>query len=117
MNRRLLIIVGVEKLVPRLGVVAPVPVEVLPFGLPLCRRRLAALGADPILRAAGSANFESDNGNPIFDCAFHGIEDAEALDRAIREIPGVVGTGLFVGMAERVLVQDGKRVDVRRRSA
>jgi ribose 5-phosphate isomerase A len=62
-------------------------------------------------------SYQSDNGNPIYDCAFRGIEDAAALDRAIREIPGVVGTGLFVGMAERVLVQDGRRVDVRRRSA
>jgi ribose 5-phosphate isomerase A len=114
-SRRLVIVVGVEKLVSRLGVVAPVPVEVLAFAMPLCRRRLAALGADPTLRSAGSVHFVSDNGNPIFDCAFHGIEDAATLDRAIREIPGVVGTGLFVGMAERVLVQDGNRVDVRRR--
>jgi ribose 5-phosphate isomerase A len=116
-SRRLLIVVGAEKLVSRLGLSTPVPVEVLPFGAALCRRRLEALGAEPKLRAAGADTFVSDNGNHILDCAFRGIEDAAVLDRAIREIPGVVGTGLFVGMAERVLVQDGRRVDVRRRTA
>jgi ribose 5-phosphate isomerase A len=116
-SRRLVVVVGAEKMVSRLGVSTPVPVEVLPFGAALCRRRLEALGAKPSLRVAGVAAFVSDNGNHILDCAFDGIEDAAALDRAIREIPGVVGTGLFVGMAERVLVQDGKRVEVHRRIA
>jgi len=115
-SRRLVIVVGAEKLVPRLGVVTPLPVEVLPFGETLCRRRLAALGGASRPRMAGSAAFVSDNGNHILDCSFGGIDDAVALDRAIREIPGVMGTGLFVGMAERVLVQDGNRVEVRRRS-
>jgi ribose 5-phosphate isomerase A len=116
-SRRLVVVVGAEKMVSRLGVSTPVPVEVLPFGAALCRRRLEALGAKPSLRVAGVAAFVSDNGNHILDCAFDGIEDAAALDCAIREIPGVVGTGLFVGMAERVLVQDGKRVEVHRRIA
>src|SRR5262249_43558105 len=110
-SRRLVIVVGAEKLVPRLGVVTPLPVEVLPFGEALCRRRLAELGAEPRRRTAGTAAFVSDNGNHILDCAFRGIEDPVSLDRAIREIPGVMGTGLFVGMAERVLVQDGNRVE------
>jgi ribose 5-phosphate isomerase A len=117
-SRRLVIVVGAEKLVPRLGVATPLPVEVLPFGEALCRRRLAGLGAEPRLRmASGTAAFVSDNGNHILDCAFDGIDDPAALDRAIREIPGVMGTGLFVGMAERVLVQDGNQVEVRRRIA
>ena len=116
-SRRLVIVVGAEKLVPRLGVATRLPVEVLPFGEALCRRRLAGLGAEPRLRSAGTTAFVSDNGNHILDCAFGGIDDPVALDRAIREIPGVMGTGLFVGMAERVLVQDGNRVEVRRRIA
>ena len=114
-SRRLVIVVGAEKLVPRLGVVTPLPVEVLPFGEALCRRRLAGLGAEPRRRSTGSTAFVSDNGNYILDCTFDGIDDPVALDRAIREIPGVMGTGLFVGMAERVLVQEGNRVEVRRR--
>ncbi len=116
-SRRLVIVVGAEKIVARLGVSTALPVEVLPFGVALCRRRLQGLGAEPRLRSAGAEVFVSDNGNHILDCAFGGIDDAAALDRAIREIPGVVGTGLFVGMAERVLVQDGGRVEVRQRAS
>jgi len=113
-SRRFVVVVGAEKVVPRLGVKTPLPVEVVPFGLALCERRLASLGSKPTLRAAaqGSGPFVSDNGNHILDCKFAAIDDPGELDRAIREIPGVVGTGLFVGMAERVLVQqdDGVRV-------
>jgi ribose 5-phosphate isomerase A len=51
-SRRLVIVVGAEKLVPRLGVATRLPVEVLPFGEALCRRRLAGLGAEPLRELA-----------------------------------------------------------------
>jgi ribose 5-phosphate isomerase A len=35
------------------------------------------------------------------------------LELAIRAIPGVVGTGLFLGMASAVLIQKGTSVEVR----
>ena len=117
-SERFVILVGEEKLVERLGVRTPLPVEVVPFGLTLCRRRLAALGCQPALRPAksGPGNFVSDNGNAIFDCKFPAIDDGRRLESAIIEIPGVVGTGLFLGMAERVLVQQGDFVRVLRRA-
>ncbi|MBI2963321.1 MAG: ribose-5-phosphate isomerase RpiA [Deltaproteobacteria bacterium] len=111
-SRRLVIVVGAEKLVERLGVRTPVPVEVVPFGLSLCVRAVLALGAQPALRGGASTPFVSDNGNYVLDCRFPGIDDAESLDRALRDIPGVVGTGLFAGMAEQVLVQQGGEVRV-----
>jgi ribose 5-phosphate isomerase A len=114
-SRRLMIVVGTEKIVERLGVQTPLPVEIVPFGLALCTRRLAVLGANPVLRKAAQGPFVSDNGNYILDCGFGGIADPAAVDRAIRGIPGVVDTGLFIGMAERVLVQDGDAVRVRAR--
>ena len=111
-SRRLVIVAGADKLVDRLGVRTPLPVEIVPFGAPLCERRLRALGAEPRLRGAASGPYVSDNGNHILDCEFAGIDDPAALDRAIREIPGVVATGLFVGMAERVLVEERGAVRV-----
>ena len=51
----------------------------------------------------------TDNGNRILDCRVGPITDARALDATIRALPGVVGTGLFVGMAPTVLVWDGAR--------
>ena len=100
------ILVGDEtKLVPRLGTRSPLPVEVIRFGLPLCERRLAALGCVPTLRrAAGGDPFRTDEGNLILDCRFETIDDAPALAAAISAIPGVVEHGLFLGMAERAVV-------------
>lgn len=111
-SRRLLIVVGAEKLVEHLGRKTPLPVEVVPFGLALCERRIAELGAKPVLRRQGDSPFVSDNGNYVLDCRFEEIVSPGALDREIREIPGVVGTGLFVGMAQRALVQEGRDVRI-----
>ncbi len=48
----------------------------------------------------------TDNGNHILDCRVEPIADAPRLEMDIRAIPGVVGTGLFLEMADTVLVGD-----------
>ncbi|MFO0967987.1 MAG: ribose-5-phosphate isomerase RpiA [Gemmataceae bacterium] len=113
--RRFVVLVGSEKLVARLGERGKLPVEIVPFGLALCRRRLDALGLRPQLRATGHDPYVTDNGNLILDCGLEPIEYPDDLDARIRAIPGVVGTGLFVGMTDCVLVQDGDRVTEKRR--
>jgi ribose 5-phosphate isomerase A len=111
-SRRLVILVGDEKLVPQLGTRGKLPVEVTPFALPLCERRLRELGCRPILYCKGDEPFVTDNGNHILDCQIEPIPDARRLELDIRAIPGVVGTGLFLGMANIVLVgeQDSFRL-------
>jgi len=108
-SRRLVILVGREKLVPVLGSRGKLPVEVVPFAAGFCRRRFAELGCAPVLRSAGPTPVLSDNGNLIFDCAVGPIADPAGLDTTLRRIPGVVGTGLFVGLAQAVLVVEGGR--------
>ncbi len=114
--RRFVVIADASKKVAQLGAF-PLPVEIDRFSFALTvraiREKLAALGyagADMRLRAspAGPA-FISDGGNFILDCALHRIADAGALDRALTEIPGVIETGLFVGVADQVILagQDG----------
>jgi ribose 5-phosphate isomerase A len=105
-SRRLVILVGDEKLVPKIGTRGKLPVEVTPFALPLCERRLADLGCKPIPYVEDERLFLTDNGNHILDCQIEPILDARRLDNDIRTIPGVVGTGLFLGMADIVLVGD-----------
>ncbi|MCI0639729.1 MAG: ribose-5-phosphate isomerase RpiA [Gemmataceae bacterium] len=105
-SRRLIILVGGEKLVPKLGTRGKLPVEVTPFALPLCERRLGELGCRPIPDRRGENLFVTDNGNHIIDCQIGPIPDAPRLEMNIRAIPGVVGTGLFLGMADTVLVGD-----------
>jgi ribose 5-phosphate isomerase A len=103
-SRRLVILVGDEKLVPQLGTRGRLPVEVVPFALPLCERRLSQLGCRPVASRQGDDLFVTDNGNYILDSGIDPIRDAPRLETDIRAIPGVVGTGLFLGMADTVLV-------------
>jgi ribose 5-phosphate isomerase A len=110
-SRKLVILVGEEKLVPRLGCRGKLPVEVVPFGLPLCERRLRELGCNPVPFCKDGQLMLTDNGNHILDYQIEPTADAPRLETDIRAIPGVVGTGLFLGMAEVVLV--GAREDFR----
>ncbi len=111
--RRFVVLVGAEKLVSSLGERGKIPVEIVPYALPLVRRRLGALGLAPAVRSrAEGGPYVTDNGNWILDCGTKPLRDASAFEREIRVLPGVVGTGLFLGMASAVLVQEGEKVRV-----
>lgn len=104
-SRRFIVIADITKRVERLGQKAPLPIEVVPFGATPVRRRLEVLGATVQLRQQGDSVYRTDNGNFILDCFFaDGIADPEDLNRRIRCIVGVVETGLFLHMAERVII-------------
>jgi ribose 5-phosphate isomerase A len=111
-----IILVGEEKLVDRLGARGIVPVEVVPFAAAFCGRRLQAIGYRSQLRRKSGAAVVTDNGNHILDCAVTPIERPRDLEAAILAIPGVVGTGMFLGIATLVLVggSDGVRRLTRR---
>ncbi|MSP23718.1 MAG: ribose-5-phosphate isomerase RpiA [Myxococcales bacterium] len=103
--RRFVVLVTPEKRVPALCTRAPVPIEIVPFAVAPVRRSLAALGADPVVRlASDGAPYRTDNGNAIVDARFAPLADAATTDRAIRALPGVVDTGMFLGMAQLVWV-------------
>jgi ribose 5-phosphate isomerase A len=110
-SRRLAIIVDEAKLVDRLGARAPVPVEVVAFGLEATQTRLEALGADANLRVTAAGEpFVTDSGNRILDCNFGPIADPARLEERIRRVVGVVGSGLFIGWAGPVFVADAAGV-------
>lgn len=113
-SQQVVIVVGPEKLVSVLGDRGVLPVEVVPFGISLCERRLTALGLPPRLRLRDNQPFVTDNGNHILDCQVRPIERPNELEAAIRSIPGVAGTGLFLGMTDTILIQSGDQVEVRR---
>lgn len=117
--RKFIVLVGPEhvheKLVARLGQRGKLPIEVVPFALPLVQGRLAELGLPAQPLRNGAALFVSDNGNHILEANIQALDDPAALERSILAIPGVVDTGLFLGMADVVLIEDGGQVDVRTR--
>ena len=107
--RRFVVLVGREKLVPALGSRGRLPIEVVPFAAAPCRRRLAQLGHPAEVRMRDGRPVLTDNGNVLLDAAVRPIADARALEATLRAIPGVVETGLFLGMAPLVLMWDGER--------
>ncbi|MEO6811602.1 MAG: ribose-5-phosphate isomerase RpiA, partial [Isosphaeraceae bacterium] len=77
--RQFIVVVGKGKLVPTLGGRGVLPVEVVPFALGFCRRRLTEIGCQSEPRQTGDALYLTDNGNPILDCRIDAIPDPEEL--------------------------------------
>ncbi|NOT70360.1 MAG: ribose-5-phosphate isomerase RpiA [Hyphomicrobium sp.] len=117
-SQRVIIIADHTKRVETLGKF-PLPVEVVPFGLNATKDMIESLSADcgsegPITlrQGAGGKPFVTDNGNYIVDCAFESIEDADALEDALRLIPGVVENGLFIGIADLAIIAGPMGIEV-----
>jgi ribose 5-phosphate isomerase A len=116
--RRFIIVGDSSKVVDTLADALPVmqvPVEVLPFGWQMTRRRLAALG-DPILREREGAPFVTDNGNLVVDLYNAPLDRPADLSTAISAIPGVVEHGLFIDVATTALIGEPDRVVELRRA-
>jgi len=102
---RFVVLVTQEKLVARLGARAPIPVEVVPFAAPSVSRHLKALGGVPTLRLrADGSPYATDNNNYMIHTRFELLEAPTELEADILRIPGVVDTGMFLGMAQTVIV-------------
>jgi|SRR5712691_11245195 len=104
-SRRLIIIADSTKRVPVLGAY-PLPLVVTPFAAPLVARRIPQLGAATAEFRLDDHRepFITDDGGYILDCRFDQIPDPAALTRELEKMPGVVAHGLFVDMADVVLV-------------
>ena len=105
---RRIYIADASKLVDRLGTF-PLPVEVTHFGHPATARDLADLGAEVTLRFKDGRPLCTDDGHLLYDCRFGAIGDPAELERRLRAIPGVVDSGLFVGLVDlRSSCRDGE---------
>jgi ribose 5-phosphate isomerase A len=103
--RKLIIVVDERKIASRLGSGQAVPVEVIPFAHRIVMGRLGELGGKPVLRCSkGSIPVMTDNGNFVIDVDFGPIKDAHTLDRRLKSIPGLVETGLFLDLTDRVYI-------------
>jgi len=111
------ILVDESKLVSKLGQSRLLPIEVLPFAWTLAARLLTGLGCVASLREHDGVPFVTDNGNHILDCAFGPIEDAATLEKRIKLLPGVIECGLFIGIADTLVIGFDDRVEVRERPA
>ncbi|MBS4201785.1 ribose-5-phosphate isomerase RpiA [Bacillus sp. FJAT-49732] len=102
-SKRMVVVMDETKYVPNLGKF-PLPVEITQFGWEMTRRQISALGCEPALRLKDNIPFITDNGNYILDCHFGEILDANKLNQTLNMIPGVVENGLFVNMADTMVI-------------
>lgn len=109
-SARMIVIADESKLVETLGAFA-LPIEVNRFGLEATQlgieRAVAALGYEGDIKLRGDKDgnaFETDGGHYILDASFGHIADPESLSEALFSVPGVVEHGLFIGLADHVIV-------------
>jgi ribose 5-phosphate isomerase A len=92
----------------------PVPVEVLPFAISVVKRRIEAVGGNPVLREGKGkvGPVITDNGNVVIDASFGVIGNAAELELKLKMVPGVVETGLFVGLANTAYIGTSSKVEI-----
>src|SRR5579883_228364 len=115
-SRRMVVIADSSKAVQTLGRF-PLPVEVERFGFETTRRHIMreaeAAGCKGTIDLRRKADiFVTDGGNYILDCAFGTIPEPEELAARLNAIPGVVEHGLFIGLAQAVIVAGPKGIEV-----
>ena len=95
-----------------------IPIEVIPMAYIPLMKKMEKMGGSPILRLAEkkAGPLITDNGNFILDVDFGEITDPKILNQSIKMLPGVVETGLFIEMAEKVYFgqKDGSLISRKR---
>jgi ribose 5-phosphate isomerase A len=106
MAKQFVVVADESKPVHVLGARTAVPVEVIIPALTFVMKRLRELGGRPQVRSSNGklGPVMSDLGHPILDVKFDAIADAARLSQQLNAIPGLVGHGLFVGMADKALI-------------
>ena len=102
-SKKVIIVVDETKLTGRLGVKAPIPIEVVPFALEVARGQLILWGGEAKLREKEGKPFVSDNGNYILDWWHGPIDQPWALEKQIKGVTGIVDSGIFANVASQVI--------------
>jgi ribose 5-phosphate isomerase A len=105
-----IVVVDDSKLVDRLGSTFLLPVEVLPMAYVPVMKAIEKLGGKPELRMGvkKAGPVVTDQGNLVIDVKFDSIDNPAELEKTLNNIPGVLENGLFVGVADVILVGEIK---------
>ncbi|HEY9602369.1 MAG TPA: ribose-5-phosphate isomerase RpiA [Allocoleopsis sp.] len=105
-----IVVVDGNKLVEKLGSTFLLPVEVIPMAISPVMRAIEKLGGKPQLRMGvkKAGPVITDQGNMVIDVKFDSIDNPGELEKTLNNIPGVLENGLFVGVADIVLVGEVK---------
>ena len=115
--KEVIIVADETKLSERLGENRTIPLEVLPFAVPVVMLKIKGIGGNPRLREKNTGGpYITDNGNFILDVDFGPIDNPEELDKKLKSIPGIVETGLFIGMANIAYIGTPENIEIIRRT-
>ena len=105
-----IVVVDQSKLVDVLGSTFALPVEALPMAITPVMNALTAMGGECELRMGVKKDGPviSDQGNMIIDVTFKAITDPAAMEVKINNIPGVLENGLFVNVADVIMIGEIK---------
>ena len=109
--KEFIVVVDEGKLVDKLGSTFLLPVEVIPMAVAPVTRSLEKLGGKPELRMGvkKAGPVVTDQGNLVIDVKFDHIKNPAEMEKEINNLPGVLENGIFVGVADIIMV--GKIVD------
>lgn len=111
--KQFIVMVDHTKQVPVLGGFFPLPIEVIPFGWGSTAREIETLTKSRVvLRERNGALFKTEAANFIVDVHIDRIDRPGELETALNLIPGVVGTGLFVGRTNVLIVGTPQGVQI-----
>lgn len=104
-SKEMIVVIGSNKWVDALGRF-PLPIEIVSFGAHFTVKKIENAGFQGKIRTKEGGNlYWTDNGNLIYDIQLpYPCTNPEAIDRTLREIPGVVTTGFFFTLAGRVII-------------
>jgi ribose 5-phosphate isomerase A len=109
---RMVVVADRSKLVQRLGVNHPVPLEVIPAARIPVINAVCRIGGVPEVRMAvrKMGAVITDNGNIIIDVTFPEPMDPHEAEDQLNSIPGVLGNGLFTRIQPVVIIgeKDGE---------
>lgn len=105
-----IVVVDSGKLVDHLGSTFLLPVEVLPMAVTPVMRAIEKLGGKPQLRMGvkKAGPVVTDQGNLVVDVKFDRIDQPAELEKTLNNLPGVLENGLFVGVADIIMVGEVK---------
>nr|WP_299339409.1 ribose-5-phosphate isomerase RpiA [Allomuricauda sp.] len=106
-----IIIADSSKYVDKLGKFK-LPIEVIPFSKNSILLKLEQMGLKPILRKQSGKEYRTDENNVIIDVDIFEVKDLESLNHTLIQIPGVVETGLFLGIADMVIMGKGEEAKI-----
>jgi ribose 5-phosphate isomerase A len=117
-SARMIVIADESKCVAFLGCF-PLPIEVVPFGAEVTRRKIERaiataqkMGSLKLRQGKDGHPFVTDGGHWIIDAMLGRIDDPWALAHALSEIPGVMGHGLFLDLADMAIIASAEGIRI-----